>query len=62
MNWKNFCGKLADAGDALSLHPAVPVSAESVDGQQLPFLPDVFGICQDRHWQIWRGAWRLVGD
>ena len=62
MNWKDFCEKLADAGDALGLHPDVPAPSESVDRQQLPLLPDVFGVCQDRYWQIWCSAWRVVGD
>src|SRR5882724_10720921 len=61
-NWKGFCENLADAGDALNFHPAVPVPSKSVGRRPLPFLPDLFGICQNRYRQIWCSSWELVGD
>jgi len=61
MNWKNFCGKLADAGDVLGLHPDLSGPAQSMDRRSLSFLSDVFGIRQDRNRQTWLRA-RLLAD
>jgi hypothetical protein len=62
MNWKDFFGNLADAGDDFNAHPALPIPRESVDRQPLPFLPDVLGICHECNRQIWGSAWKLAGD
>jgi hypothetical protein len=62
MNWKGFCGKIADADSAFDFHPVVPVPVESVDRQPLPFLSDLLGICKKRYRQVWRDSWKLVGD